>query len=490
VTIAIDGRGKTYSAEAGGISGKLRCHAVCRELTSDGRAHYSIVIRNDTNAEAHVRAFVPQATPPYYRTVMQRTVAPFNEDTATIALPPTASGGTPEIHVALTNGDIQLLLAVSNLANEIIPEPPPRLEPVRTFAPPVVDVRSATRGSPPVAPILLFFTVLLSSFVAVVLRPQVAALRVPVSAAAGAAVPITFRATGLGVATYTVLSAEGQSIEAGSLAPGSSNVVLHLPSGSRAQTLLIRLQMSNLLGAAVAERYLHVLASPVASTPPRPRRASIDRAPGPPQIRSLAVDRATVTSGDTVNVSYAVRASSGSLSLIDPASQVIYGKATLDASGRAAFVAPFADTEHFLSVMLTVRRGDATTQSRIGVIVMPRSSPPPVVDHAAAAADVSSVPIDDMPPSTALAAARLIAPTLAHSGQAITIDVRNAGSGMQLIVLNDSGAELVRRHLAIGNSSEEFIAPTVRAPMRLIVEATYPTGDSNAAVIRTISLKP
>ena len=110
-----------YSAEAEGSHGSLRCHVVRGELNGDRRAHYSIVVCNETDIDAHSIAFVPYEDDGCPRTLVQTIVGPSSDFAATVVLDVGPSGGVPELRVALSSGETQFTLVVPSIQADEIP---------------------------------------------------------------------------------------------------------------------------------------------------------------------------------------------------------------------------------------------------------------------------------------------------------------------------------------------------------------------------------
>jgi hypothetical protein len=513
VSIVSQRRGITYSAEAKGDRGTLRCHVVARQLLRDGSVQYAVSVSNGTNANAQALAFVPEKADQHYRTIVQTIIGPSSDFSTTVVLKHAPPGSVPEIHLALTSAEIEFTLAIPSPPNLEIAGPPlppgapvaarghASATPVRSLLPVVFDsyvapdrpipaknrtefthartgreTRSPT--SPAVTLILLSAMAVAGVLAFLVARPQIVEFSLPKEAGARSSVTVAYRATGIGTAEYTVLAQDGQTVAVGPVERGTGTFLLTLPQSSAAQTYRVRLRVSNLLGAATAEDNVRV-AAPAAPAPAPPRRIT---APVPaPQIRSLALDRATVASGDPLNVYYDVIATSGTIALLDPASQITYGKAQLDASGHTSFVAPRTDTTRFLTVVVTANRGAATVQSRIGVSLTPLNADSPQPNAATGA---------DTPAGSDVAPTEISAPQQVRSGTSIRVDVRGATAGLQIALLDGNGSEVARREISAGQSSVRFTAPRVTRTTQFRFEATYPHGAGSETIVRMIAVTP
>ncbi len=515
----------TYSAEAAGNDGNVRCHVVRRHFARDRRAHYTIFVSNETSADAQALAFLPETAAGRYRTIAQMAAGPGSDFSTSAVLDITPYGFLPELRVAVTSGDVEFTLAVPRLSvadaqfddtpddapsaapttppsAERRPQPPalratfaapiqPHITTVREAAAEPPRTRRATKPprTPAVMPILIVFAfagcVLVAAFLAA--RPRIADFALPASAVPQSSVPVLYHASGLGTADYTVLGPDAEPIARGPLALGSGSFSFTLPKATAAQAYLVRVRVTNVLGSAVAEDYLRVPA-PAATPAARPRRIAPPLPP--PQIRSLALDRATVSSGDTLNVYYDIAATSGTIALVDPAAQITYGKSQLDMSGHASFVAPRTDVARFLTVIVTAQRGKATTESRTGVSLMP-PAPPVAQGNPVDAGVLGGAPADGLAASPGQPSALVIsAPAAVRSQQAIHVSVSGAAVGLQLVLLDGSGNEIERHTLPAGQSTSLFRAPAVSSRTQFLLEATSARGAGSETIVRPVVVLP
>ena len=82
----------TYSAEAAGNDGNVRCHVVRRHLARERRAHYTIFVSNETSGDAQALAFVPESAGADHRTIAQMAAGPGSDFSTTTVLDLTPSG--------------------------------------------------------------------------------------------------------------------------------------------------------------------------------------------------------------------------------------------------------------------------------------------------------------------------------------------------------------------------------------------------------------
>lgn len=498
VSSLLECRGVQYSAEAAGTTGSVRCHVQRRDFVSDRRAQYTIIVCNDTDEDAHAFAFVPADGGPA-RTIVQTVIGPGLDFSTSVSLELLPAGTTPELRVALTSGETAFTVVVPGVQAEDL-EPvrghalllgpvaaegrllpvirgaygPPAFTqrpPPASFSRPILHEHVRSRTSPAVLPMALFFAGLLTLVGFFVFRPQIGMFNVPTDARVGTAIPISYHATGLGTAEFTMLGPDGRTVTAGPVPLGSGGFVLDIPRTPAAIAYLVRLRVTGGLGSAVSEAYVHVAtvaaAVPEMSPKRRPPPVAIDP---PPQIRSLAIDRATLAAGETLNVYYDVSARGGTLAFFDPASQITYDRATLTPAGHATFVAPHVDAPRFITVVLSAQRGGLTTQSRIGFTVTPP-------DGTATGSDGTQ-------------AASLSAPASVRSGAPIHVLIHGGVSGLQLVLRDERGTEVLRRDVPPAAGGADFVAPPVRTAARFVIEGTYPSGAGSETMVRPITVTP
>jgi hypothetical protein len=327
------------------------------------------------------------------------------------------------------------------------------------------------RRSPAARPIVMFFAVVISAVGLVVFRPRIVATGVPRTASPGAAITVAYRASGLGGADYSLLGPDGQMLAHESLPLGSGTIALTMPNASGSQTYLLRFHAGNGLASATADHYIRVPVGRVLRPVPVVAPAASHELE-PPQIRSLALDRPTLASGDTLGVYYDVSATSGTIALFDPALQVTYEQADLAPSGRTTFTIPAVSGSRLLTVVLRARNGTVTTQSRVGVNVT--STPAPAVPA-----------VPGGPVATAISAPRRV-----HARQPIHVEVRGAAADLQLVLLDNAGNEFARHDVRLGQRSADFTAPNVAVTTRFTFEATFPDGAGSQTLVREIAVTP
>jgi hypothetical protein len=523
VSRVAESRSIAYSADTAGRAGRIACQVIRSDSLDDGRVSYAIAIRNDTDCDAQASASVPDAEHLRHRTIVQSVIAAHSQFSTAVELEVGRVGEVPELHVQLSGEDIDFALIVPNAntasgpgiatprlaiaaeprANASHP-PPPAGEPSRTVLLRAVPRTTSrrdypstprspdfgrrgsepiaildTRNSPAFLPIFAIFLGIMLAVTIAVFRPQIRELTVPAQAPAQTSIPVTYRATGFGSVAFRVVGPDGSPRATGSLATGAGSFAITFPKDRADRTYLVRVGINGIFGSAAAENYVNVPGSPIpiVAAPPQPPAA-------PPQIRSLALDRATLTGGDTLNVYYDVAAAGGSVALLDAASRIAYGKSELSPSGHTAFVIPSSmQSERFLTVVVTAQRGRATTQSRVAVTVEPQTSPTPQADAsgfgAQSSASATAVPVIDSPKSVG-------------SAQAFRIDIHDAVAGLVLVLSDDVGTELARREITSGSAkvSATFTAPAVRAPTPLRLVATYPEGAGSETIVKAIEVTP
>jgi hypothetical protein len=355
--------------------------------------------------------------------------------------------------------------------------------PTRAAAPTLVRVPDAGPQLAVVTLVIVAVVVILSIVAIVALRPHISGIAIPRVAPAEAPITVAYRSSGLGNADYTILTSTGATLQHGELAMGAGTFTVTLPRATSTRTYQVRLHAGNALLDAESDALIRVPGEPLAVRVRRagPTRASAGGASSsvePPEIRSLALDRATVAAGDTVSVYYDVAASSGSISLFDPATLITYAREDLSDSGHTSFTIPRVDGPRVLTVILTAQRAAVTAQSRVGVNVVPVASP--------ALPNGGDVARSSRP----TVAAALSAPRSVKARAPIHVEVRGASSQLRVVMLDTSGAEFARRDVPAGARGATFTAPNVRTPTRFTFEATFTEGQGSETVVREIAVTP
>lgn len=511
-----ENRSIAYSAETAGRAGRIACQVIRSDSSDENRVSYAIAVRNDTDSNAQALAFVPDSLDLHRRTIVHSVIGAHSNFTTAVELHREGAGDVSELHVQLSGDDIAFALIVPNPApvavaasdsgpkaplaalalanrsvlpaavdgNETLLARPHPLRVAQTngayFAPPTRRLRS----SPSALPMFVLFLAIVATLSLVIFRPSVGELVVPLHLQPGTTIPIIYRATGIGVGAYRVVGPDGRALASGPLSTGSGTFAITLPTDRSDRSYLVRVSISGVLGTAFAEAYLKIPATAVPRaavvTPTRPP------APSPPQIRSFAVDRAALASGEKLNVYYDVSAASGTVALLDAASQIAYGKSDLSGTGRTTFVIPVVTSERFLTVVLTARRGAATTQSRVAVTAEPQTGPTPPADGNA---DSQALPAGG---TGVLSAPVIVTPTSVRSGAVFRIDIEGAVPELVLVLSDNNGAELARRQVdaRAATSTAMFTAPRVRAVDRVRLQAIYPQGSGSETIVKTIIIIP
>ena len=506
VSAVAGGRSIAYSAETAGRAGRVACQVLRSDGTDDGALIFSIVIRNDSDSDVRAVAFIPSERGSS-GTLVQCSVQRTCDFSTTVELKRPAYRNVPDLHIDVHGADIGFVLIVPNATNGG-PSPAPEaatsfalapVEAARQPLPPAIprpnsgraafeqrarasqsprtlDSRTGPR-SPAAMPVFLLFLALVAAAGSALFRPQIGELRMPHEARAASVVAIGYRATGLGAITYTVVGPDAANVAAGPLRVGSGTLLISLPKSGKEGAYLVRLSMKGPLGGDIAEGYVHVPALVVAP-PPSPPRVRVVQA-APPEIRSLALDRATLIGGGSVNVYYDVDAASGTIALVDSAAQITYGRAPIDASGHAALAVPAVQTERQLSVVLTARRGSSISRSRVAVTAEPQSSPTPPADGVNAAQSIPGSNGDVRAPAIAT-------PQTVRAGATFAVTIDGGVPGLNLVLDDVDGNELARALIEPSQRSVTFNAPNVRSPVTLRLLGVYPQGTGSETIVKTI----
>ncbi len=505
MSAVVEGRSIAYSAETAGRAGRVACQVLRSHGTDDGALIFSIVIRNDSDSDVRAVAFIASERG-HSGTLVQCSVQRTCDFSTTVELKRPALQHVPDLHIDVHGEDIGFVLIVPNDTNA--PNRPAEtpsfalaaVEPARQPLPPAVvrapNVRHFERTdapsqapleqrrngirpgarSPAAVPMFLLFLALMAGVGATIFRPQIVELHVPPEARTADTVAIGYTATGLGAIRYSVSGPDAAEVAAGPLRAGAGSFEVTLPPDRAGRAYLVRLSMKGILGGDVAEAYVHVPAPAVhvrSAVPP-----TRVREPAPPQIRSLALDRATLSGGGSVNVYYDVDATSGTVALLDPAAQITYGRADIDASGHVALAVPAVQSERFLSVVLTVRRGSNVSRSRVAVTAEPQTSPSPPADGANAGPEVSGGAASLVP--------AISAPPVVRSGATFSVQIAGSVPGLNLVLDDVEGNELGRSAIGPHQRSATFNAPDVRSSATIRLLAVYPQGTGSETIVKTI----
>lgn len=507
VNAVAESRSIAYSADTAARAGRIACQVLRSHGADEERVAFAIAVRNDTGYDAHIAAGVTAADDLPQRTIVRSVVGPYSDFSTNVELELARYGGVPELRVGLSGEDIDFALIVPRgrtlaasrraalttgpcgphgvlTGTRILLAESGPAEGRGTL--PAVDRRqtgfvSAPQRSPSAIPMLAIFVAIMVGIGALELRPQVSDLSIPPRAQAATGVPIAYRATGIGTVTFRVTAPNADTIATGVRAPGSGRFYIRLPKDSADRAYLVRVGIDGPLGSAFAEDYVRVPA--VIASAPVERKSPPPNVP-PPQIRSLAVDRAALSSGDTLNVYYDVAATSGSVALVDSAAQITYGKADISASGHTAFVIPALPSQRYFNVIVSAKRGSAMTQSRIAVSAEPQASPAREANAGNSgdaggpiATNAGIVPV-------------IVTAKSVRSGRMISLLVRDAVDGMTIVLKDNAGNELARREIVTGAAQfrTTFTAPAVRAATQVRLESTYPQGSGSETVVQTIDV--
>ncbi len=352
---------------------------------------------------------------------------------------------------------------VPALVGEAAPPAPPR-------TPPWFEAGAVRDAIAPVPRTLLFGIIagvctgvtLLAGFA--LTRPAVAQLAPPSPVAAGTNVDVPYRLSGAGTATYRVVDAAG-TIDSGTLRSRDGSVRFVLPEHVHGRTLHIIVEIAGPFGSAQRSAAFDVLAAPVA-------------APQAPRIAMLAVDRATVNPGDTVNVTYRVDPPHGDVALIDAFGDAL-ATAPLNASGHAMLQLPAGTAGRELAIVVRARSASGVAESRIPLVVGPApsatASTPALDPHAGPIAGSAGLDVSD----------RRVA-----SGDRIVVRIETNYDALRLELFDRAHRSVAAIDLGPGLHEAGLIAPHVTVPTDYTLEATEGQGTAQATSIFPVTVVP
>jgi len=405
----------------------------------------AVLLRGDRiayNSEITVPAL--EAARPPARPALRRAVT-----SMPVALPPPVAAAEPPA----------VVVEAEAVRPPTFPRPPPWFDPaiLRDVIAPVPRV--LLLGI--VAGVCAGATLLLGIGLA---RPAVAQLAPPSPVAAGQNIDIPYRLSGVGTATYRVADGNG-TIDSGTLRAHDGSVHFALPEHLHGRTLRITVAVAGPFGSAERSASFDVLA-------PAPAPA----APRAPRIAMLAVDRATVVPGDTVNVTYRVEPPSGDVALVDAFGDAL-ASTPLGASGHAALHIPAGNAGREIAIVVRARSAGGSAESRIPLIVGPvnPTSAPDVDPRAGPTAGSSGLDVSD----------RRVA-----SGERIVVRIETNYDALRLELFDRAHRSIAAVDLGPGLHEAALIAPRVRTPTEYTLEATEGQGAAQATSIFPISVVP
>jgi len=300
-------------------------------------------------------------------------------------------------------------------------------------------------------------------------RPHIVALGAPQRAAAGSRIDVAYATTGAGSWNYRLQTPDGMQLRAGALDGRAGAFDVDLPASGTPQSYDLLVMGGGRLGSDM--RTAHIVAYPAA------RRA---QATPTVTIGALNVAREIVQSGAPIIATYRTDATSGSVQLVDGGGAVV-SEAPLSSRGTATLVAPNVQRDEEFDVVLNARRGPATAQSSLGVVV--RSSAPLYADPGQTNG-TRPLQVAHDPPQGDAPFALPSAPIV--GGGPIDIAIVNPREHMRITLATENGTELASANVEPGRPSIQLDAPAVSQDTKYLIEAAYPSAIGEETVIRPI----
>jgi hypothetical protein len=296
------------------------------------------------------------------------------------------------------------------------------------------------------------------------LRPNVAELSVPTPVARDSHVDIAYRLAGFGTARYRVTDADGTPIDAADLAARSGTFRVQIPASLTGRPLTVDVDVAGPFGAAHRAAALAVIATPAP--------AAFVRAVVAPHIAMLGVDRAAVSPGDDVTVTYDVSPPHGQVLLADALGDIL-AAAPVTPAGVAKLHVPAK--EQLGDVAVVVRTDGATpAESRIPLHIL--ASPLP------SEAATAQLLVD--------ASALTIQNRRVQSASPIVVHIGEPYDGLHLSLVDAKFDAVAKVDVAPGRTDAAIIAPAVSAPTQYTLEATIEHGAESSTSIYPVVVVP
>jgi hypothetical protein len=297
----------------------------------------------------------------------------------------------------------------------------------------------------------------------VLLRPTVAELSVPTPVARDSHVDIAYSIAGFGRARYRVTDADGTPIDADGLTARSGTFRVQIPAALTGRPLTVDVDVAGPFGAAHRSAALAIIATPAP--------VAIVRAPSP-RIAMLGVDRATVSPGDDVTVTYDVSPPRGQVLLADALGDIL-AAAPVTPAGVAKLHVPAK--EQLGDVAVVVRTDGATpAESRIPLHILASPLPSEAVT-AQLLVDASALTIQNQRVQSA-------SPIVVHIGAPY--------DGLHLSLVDAKFDAVAKVDVSPGRTDAAIIAPAVSAPTQYTLEATIEHGAESSTSIYPVVVVP
>lgn len=304
--------------------------------------------------------------------------------------------------------------------------------------------------------------------------PRIAAFAVPPEALTGTTVRAEYNASGAGTLSYSVLAPDGRRIQGGTVADRSGELPIPLPASNAPSAYTVQMTMAGPLGAATETRVLNAVAG---------------RGAGAPQIAGISVSPLVAKPGQSVNVAYSASGDDGYVRLMGD-DGTIWAQQPFSHAGQTRLIVPPVTASQQMKILLHVTKGRAAVQSVAGLLVVP----------SAASRSIASPPqiVGDDDPTTASSAASdagengtfALAASTVKSGATVHVHVLSPRNGMRISLTDGQSHEVTGLNVGSDSSDITLTAPTVTAPTRYTVVASFTDGFGQESVVEPLTVVP
>jgi hypothetical protein len=312
----------------------------------------------------------------------------------------------------------------------------------------------------------------LSAATALAVTPRLAPLAAPDRVFAGTSLAIPYDASGLGNVEYSIQDRNRVQLSAG-MAQGLSGV-LHfaIPSNREGSPYTVHVRVRSPF--ATTEQVATIAA--VAAPSNGPAHAPDQR----PLIDELRVPSAA-RAGDSLRISYATRATSGDISLVD-SSGATWTKQPLSLTGNATVNVPEAAAGRTVRVVLHAQNGKQQAQSSVETIVLASDT----VQRPQPEAAQQPHPAAPRPPTNT--PTMTVSSTVVAGGDSIIVRVGGMRGDVRITLEDQSGASVAQGDGSQGALS--ITAPIVRTTSRYYVVAAFRDGVGEQSIIKPLVVTP
>ncbi len=200
-------------------------------------------------------------------------------------------------------------------------------------------------------------------------HPQVGEIARPATITAGRPFEVTYSLERAKTGRYELARAgDGSIVASGPLAAAGGVLPLRVPAAAAESGYDLRIVAENSFGSDARAAHLVALATPVATRRVRPARKRAV-APAPLEIANLSLAHAAVAGGQPVDVTYATKATVGSVRLIDQVGTV-RAEALLSPDGHSILIAPYVHDAQDLRVVVNAQHGTQRAEAATGLRVL------------------------------------------------------------------------------------------------------------------------